>query len=660
MIPAQAIRRSPWALSAALALALASPATPAAHGELGSRADEPYRIRVVVHFSDDPRFTPLFVESVRRQVKDQLSTHFGALAEIDVAADHPLFAGRADPARALAELADVRAAAPGAASVDKIFLMAIDTAGAQYRIARRQVDLEVQHLGAFHEQTTADRSWLARAICLAVNDDFSPVALVELDDAADDAAANGPSGAAQTSGDRTTKNSPAGSKASAKNGPPSAARPDSGGAASEPCAGSKKVRLTFHGSARSPKWTSWIEEGCVLQPYWVVRDKEGQLLRTPIPFTVLSVEKGRGPTEAIVVSSRVLSWRKTARLAGIQAIKLTTQTGGFRLRLVNAQSGAPVLNCTVAANSKGFDSLGDADRLPDPNPEGYVVVRRSYRQLAYVAVAQGKTATFRFLLPITAPWCEVEYPIPVEPRADERSEWHRQVRYRVQDVQAIQGTIDQAIREVNALNRDKRYEDARARLREALGAIRPLIRQVREGVEVLETESRRLQLPASGLVAWTREQLQEVQSREEEMGKLEAELEAAIHDVDAAHRAKVLLRLANQAENAGEIDDAIAKYELALGEWPNQPQVQEHIDQLREAWRIKGPDHRQARVRAQAIRAGPRRGARLAAPRDASGSGPPPRGRRLPHRALSAPPRGRALPPVGRPSRSPGRPHQRG
>src|SRR5687768_15441442 len=47
-------------------------------------AERPYRAVVCLRFADDPTLTPLFVDAVQRQVRDQLTNYFGPLAEIEV------------------------------------------------------------------------------------------------------------------------------------------------------------------------------------------------------------------------------------------------------------------------------------------------------------------------------------------------------------------------------------------------------------------------------------------------------------------------------------------------------------------------------------------------------------------------------------------------
>lgn len=492
-----------------------------------SQDNKPYRIVVALNFSDDPTFTRFFKASVGREVRDQTANALGSLAEVQVREE----VSPAEDSATFPQLAEPP-------DWDKLFRIAIDADGPAYRILWRQLDAAVQYAGPLRTRTTPDRQWLAKAICLAVQEDFAPVATVK------------PNG--------------------------------------------KNVRLSLGGADRAAL-AKWLPEGSVMQPYWVIRDRDGRLACTPIPHTLLRIDQPNSPDQAAVISNLADPWRRSARVVGFRAIKLPTQSGRFRLRLVNAQTGSPLLAARVAANSAGFETLADRDRLPYPDAEGYVVAPRPFDRLAYLQISQGKTSVYRMLLPITEDWCDVEYRLTVDPKSDEKNEWHRQLRYRMQDVQVLEGTLDEAIREVNALNRDKRYEDAFQRVKAALDQFRPLAKAAREGVEQLEAEAAKLELGQPPLLAWSREQLDQLDARERELGQLQDDLGATVENVDAQNRARVLVRLAAQAESAGDVDDAIAKYELALQEVPDQATVREHVEKLRESWRIKGPEHQQAR-----------------------------------------------------------------
>ena len=218
-----------------LAACLLAIAAAAESGELAPQPDRPYRVVVALQFSDDPTFTPFFKGSVAREVRDQLSNFFGDLAQTQVVVEHPFLDKLLSTP--LAELA-LSPAECGREKSDQVFLVLIDCDSGIYRLQWRRLSLEVQQIGPLQARTTPDRQWLAKAICLAVREDFAPVALIE------------------------------------------------------PEARKDRVRLHFHGASFAvqgkARLAAWIEAGCVLQPLWVVRNRDGTLARMPIPFTVIT------------------------------------------------------------------------------------------------------------------------------------------------------------------------------------------------------------------------------------------------------------------------------------------------------------------------------------------------------------------------------------
>jgi tetratricopeptide (TPR) repeat protein len=352
--------------------------------------------------------------------------------------------------------------------------------------------------------------------------------------------------------------------------------------------------LEFRGERVDDRLQSWLTEGCDLEPRRAVRQTDGSLLYTPIPNTFLVLEAGGGK-RAAVVSSQTDPWKQTARVVGYRAIKLATRSGRFRLRLVNADSGRPLLTGLVLANSRGFDALTDSDRLPSPDRDGYVVATRPFDRLAYISISQQRDLSFRLLLPITRDWCELECKLPADRQAREKDNWRRQLRYAIQDIQVLQATLDQQVRRINELNGNKRYEEALRAAQSVSPELQPLVRSTQQSVDETMHLADPIGMREDPMLAWARQQVADIERRIEEVAGLGGDLKRAIEDLDARDRAKVLVKLAGQAEQNGDIEDAIQRYELALNEWGNQPEVQRHLDELKEVWKIKGPEHQRAR-----------------------------------------------------------------
>lgn len=519
---------SAWALIIGAALAAAP---------LEAGADEPYELAVCLRFADDPIFTRFFKQSVVRQVRDQLVNYFGPLASVRVVASHPLLE-KLD-STSLAELSITSEEFVAEDLCGKVFVMVVDFQDGLYRVRWRQAHGSVQYLGPLFGQTTPDRLWLAKAICLAVKDDFSPVATVE------------------------------------------------------PAPGSSEVGLRFRGADQGDRLAPWLEGGCVLQPFWILRQQDGSLAPKPIPNTVLNIAPGTDGTNATVVTGLVNPWRRTARVADFRAIKLTTRKGRFRLRLVNSEDGSPVENCTVRANSVGFAQTTDKDRLPGPDAKGYVVADREFDQVAYITIRVGRE--FKLLLPITEAELERELPIPVDQQADQRNDWQRQLRYCVGDLQAIQILREQCIRDVNDLNEKKRYERALERIEAAIEMLRPLVAAAADSVGEMEAGADKVGMSENSLLAWARRRATMLQDRVEQLSELGVSLTDTVEKVDAQSRAEALLKLAQEARDAGDVEKTIAKYEQALDAWPDLPQVKQLLAELRQMWKIKSPEHGRAR-----------------------------------------------------------------
>jgi len=520
-----------------LALLLIPIVAAKAPADLPSPSNDPYQLAVCLRFSEDLIFTPFFRASVERQVRDQLANYFGPLADVQVVAEHPLLAKWGSDS--LADLSLSHADFAAEASRQKVFLTAVAFRDGLYQIEWRQADGDVERLGPLYRQGTPDRQWLVKAICTAVRRDFAPVARIEID------------------GDRSS------------------------------------VRLDFRGADLGGPLASWLEDGCVLGPFWVVQQQDGSLASMPIPHTVLKIQEGSDWKQAEVVTGLADPWKRTARVAGFRAIKLTTQSGRFRLRLLSSEDDSPVQNCNVYASSKGFEETADTVDLASPDREGYVVAAREFQDLAYITVKRNRA--YKLLVPITQDWCELELRLPADERSGRRSDWQRQLNYCVQDIQILQVVVDQCIRDVNDLNQNKRYEEAVKRVESAVDSLRPKIVAAQRSVGDVSAEAAELQTSGNSLLAWARDQVDQLRQRQSQLEELAGDLNDTIDKIDAQSRASVLLKLAGEAEHAGDIDDAIAKYDLALQEWPDQPQIRQHVDQLRRDWQTKGPEHVEAR-----------------------------------------------------------------
>ncbi len=133
------------------------------------------------------------------------------------------------------------------------------------------------------------------------------------------------------------------------------------------------------------------------------------------------------------------------------------------------------------------------------------------------------------------------------------------------------------------------------RVKLAIEALRPSIETTSGSVSHLEKQANDIGMSNNSLLAWTKQQIDDLRQRQRRLIELAEDLEKTVLNIDARNRAQGLIKLAGQAEHAGDVDDAISKYKLALQAWPNQPKIKQRLDQLQKTWSLKGPEHEEAR-----------------------------------------------------------------
>lgn len=514
---------------------------PTAAAEVEPHARDPYRITVALDFANHAALTPILADGVERQTSDQLRRLFGDLAQVSVVRRHPLIDRLAQSN--LAELVlsppELRSKELFPDNCDAAFLFQLDYRNGFYIVSWRQINRELGQIGPLQTRTTPDRAWLGKAVCLAVNDDFAPTAVIT------------------------------------------------------PTTDAHKVELAFHGSqARGwQRLQRWLTPGTVLQPYWVVLESDGELARLPVPYTVLRIEGETSSYWARVETNLPQPWRHGTRIVGFQAARLLTRSGQLSLRLVDQTSGSPVQAATVYANDRGFDSISDADLLGSPDPNGQLSAVRTFDQVAYIRIRQGAGSAIDVPLPMTADRCDVVCRLPVDRAATKKGDFERELGYLVDDVRALEAVLAERIREINQTNADKRYEEAERIGRALLLSLDKQVVGLKRAVGIIHQEAKELGQDKNPRLNWLTQQLAEVERQQSGLQSLAANLSRTIERNDAQGRANVLIELGNQSLRDGNIDDTLDKYTLALGEQPDQPQLAQYVARLNKQWEIKNPEH---------------------------------------------------------------------
>lgn len=534
-----------WALAAGISPAPASQAAAPGNPPAASDADT---VHVVLSFSDEPLFTRLYKEAVLGQARDQLMVLLQGLFPVEVLTEHVLLERLADQPLENLNVSPLEAAElklPG-----QVFLIRVEYSDGAYRVLSRRYDGRRGLLGPCRITHTPDRQWVPKAVCDAVRRELTLQAEVR----------------------------------------PKRGKPD-------------EVYLRFAASLSRETIERWLTPDTIFQVLRVEHHPDGSRRQSPVPNTVLILQpppptpthKGERPFTARVVSNLRDPWRSGNPKVRYVAVNLPVQQGRLRLRFVDQASGEPAYGATiqVRVSDRGFNAMTDQNLL-ELNREGYVTTPLLAR-LAYVQVLQAGEVAFEFPIPIVQEWAELEWRIPIDEQGREKAAFERLLSYQARELQLLHEQLNAAIRSLNAMNDAKRYEEAR-------DASDKLLRDTRSSANVANRRLNELLSMAQSLGLQQRPRLRQaadeterLNRRLDDLARLHESLVRTIAKAEAQARADVLIELGNQALDAYEIEDAIIKYTLALAEQPDQPNLKKRLEELQEAWRVKGSAHKAAR-----------------------------------------------------------------
>ncbi len=501
------------------------------------QAGDSYDVTVCLRFDDAPLLTPAFCDNVQHQVEDYLTNYFGPLANLNVVRrEHWVFD---ELSSRVGNVPLTHAILARHRQSGQLIVVDISHTRHGYRLTSRYANSETNWIGSANSQTTPDRQWLAKAVCLAVKDGFSPVATV-------------------------TATSP------------------------------NLVSLHFRGADFNDQLDRVLGKSCFLQPVQVFRQADGKFVQVPMKQSILQYTKGKYTNSARLHSGLDDPWKKSARVVRIEAVKLNTQSGRIRLKIIDNKSGKPAIKCLVYANDKGFKEIGPADSIGSVGPDGVVQSRRIFQDVAFVRIKQGDTK-LELPVPITSDICEQRIEFNPDKAADEKFNILRKLGYLVQDLQALDTIINVCIRDYNKLNEEKKYEDAQTRVNDAIASVQPLYQIAAGDFNDLNQLAEKLGMSGDRRLKYSAQEITRQQDRIKELQNLSAVLNQMITKLDAQSRANELINRAAMLESVGDIDEAITCYEEALEEQPDQPQLTKKLDEIKKLWNNPSPEVAAAR-----------------------------------------------------------------
>jgi hypothetical protein len=509
--------------------------------QLDPEMNKPYRLQVVLHIAKHRLLTPVFRQSVERELRDSLQAALGDLARVEIAHTHPLLkevetAGLQNGLDGYKELFE-----------GKLHFVLIDYVDGAYEIQARQYDGLVGLASpVVRRVSTADRQLVAREAALLMDEDFGIVGTVNVQRLE-----------------------------------------------------SEKAELFIKGGSLGVPMKHWLNKDDIFA-LTAVFDRGNAGRRAERIDSVL-LQAVAEPKDG-VCACRVLHRYKfpplmRARPQGFRAIRQgTTDVAHLRLRLVTADlQEMPVAALGVSISQQGFDAKPD-EQLSS-GPDGWVRSRLGYKNVAFVKVVSGSVELARAPVEIVS---DRPIKIPIDTNA-ERAKLAPLYMQRDRWTQHVFDVVLVAAAVINSLNAEQSNEKAKEKTEAALKLLHSDTANLTEERETLARQANeQAKGRAFSLAEGDRgmERLKQVQAElEEHLGQLNG---AIIKEKDPkrqawnemANKAGILVREA-------EYQQAIDLYEQILaqgGDDPSVEPVRKLLEPIKKAWEIKSPEHRQARA----------------------------------------------------------------
>ncbi|HEY1598381.1 MAG TPA: hypothetical protein VGG64_02175 [Pirellulales bacterium] len=519
-------------------------------------AGEPYRLVVVLRFSKTPLFSRFFIDRIRRQISDHLTSYFGPLVNVEVELYDALNGQAAGDAERKDDN-DVGLAAVRAQLGDEdlenlvsvtlienhvqpqVLILDFQRATAGYQIRFRRWDGRTQQLGPVRSTSISDRQLVGKDACLAICQGFSPVATVLFHEG--------------------------------------------------------RVELKFQGSKWQNELDQVLQLPCVMQVVRVEKRPDGSLVHSEIPNTVVVVDQGKNGIEYHAHTNLKNPWQTGSRVVRFEAIKISPVRGDFTLRIQDERTRDPLSNCIVYANDRGFSEITDADLLGAPDRNGYVVSKKPLNRLAFIKITQGHSDEFLLPLVITSESIEATVRIPRDRAAGMKAEFERRIHSLIRDLFFLRSFHTLGVDEINALKQDKRYEEALKRAEQLADDLHQLASPAQLLTLRLRKEAESLKIDVAKRFAGISASLDQIENDLRTVEAMKSSLSEVIKVNDQRARAKVAVDIGKAKEQSGDFDEAITNYEQSLQELPDQPKVLQRVERLKEAWKIKSPEQQKAR-----------------------------------------------------------------
>ncbi len=513
------------------------------HAALDPELKKPYELTVVLHMAEHRVLTRVFQEGVQRELQAHLQGALGDLATVHVVREHPLLAE--------VEAKGLQQALDGWKTItdSKSHFVLVDFVNGAYDIQARQHDGSTGLASPMvRRERIQERLLVARTAALMVAHDFGLVGT--LDDKTNDPTA---------------------------------------------------IRVALKGGGLGISLEHWIHKDDVfaiakILPTSQLGGSKSESTRVEWALLQVVAEPRDGICTCRLWNRHTNPLARDEGVCGYRCLKLGTIEAPLRLRLVrDRKTGAPLSGCTVKVSPSGFQSRSQEQRVVK-NADGFVTTENRYRNIAFVVVELNQIVLANIPVEIMGDQtlvCFVSVDKNVEKRGQldrEKSRWLG----RLSESHDVQATL---FKEVSTLA-EKDRERALERARKGLEAVKTDIGQRRTELVSLKRTAEGLGLANQLDVNTGHQPLQELEAGRIALESYIKNLETILKEENnpkiqewraSVERAKLL-------ESQAEFGQALELYEKVLHEGAEDKNLATRVKELKEAWQIKGDEHRDARA----------------------------------------------------------------
>ncbi|MGE3807099.1 MAG: hypothetical protein AB7K24_20745 [Gemmataceae bacterium] len=502
--------------------------------------DQPYQLRLIVLAARDPVLSAAFRERFERELLAQVRLALGKLARVSIETEHPL-------------LAEINAkgleALDGWSDLDgkKTAFVLVDHRDGRYQIATRQYDGLTGLSSPLRRAGVLDRLLVARSAALLIDRDFAPVAAV---------GAVGPKA---------------------------------------------EVDINVQGGRLDAALRRRIGKDLVFAVVQINR-VGGELKPLRVPWTLLQVSQE--PDEQGVCKCRVWQRYRDSLAAGpalveLRAILLSTTRGPLRLTLVDEEKRKPLADEMVAVSRLSFANEPVEKSLS--SGEGLVQTRDSFSHVAFVQVLSGDTVRARVPVEIIEGQTLV-CGVNVDPRAEVLGRLDLQRKQWLSRLYESVLVVDQLYQELSKLVDAQAHQQALERAERGVKALEQDIASRATELKSLHALARELDAVQHLNVVEGEERLKELSARHKELLEFIDNTKEVIRQESDPKRAELLAMMeqARLAETEADYDKALDLYQKLEKRAENEAKVLAHVTkklgELKAGWKLRGDDHRRARL----------------------------------------------------------------